>query len=131
MAKYCRNCGTELNPSWKLCPNCGVIIDSSVTQTPPLLQKSATISPQPTYIRTYSGFSENSYGIISLIFSLIGTIPILYHGFFVWVIAIITGAMGLKRDNNTVFATVGLILGILECVYFIMFVPRFYYWFWY
>ena len=132
MAKYCTNCGTELDPTWKACPNCGATLEEGQPQIPPLSQPSTSVSPPsyaPTYARTYSAGGGTNYGVAALICGIIG---LCFFGIVLGIVAIILGTMGMKRDANTSAATAGLILGILAfaCNLIGLFLLASYFWIW-
>jgi uncharacterized membrane protein len=65
---------------------------------------------------------SNTYGIVALIFGIIGlccgwALAFLYFiGFIISAIAIIFGAIGIKKDDSNGMAITGLILGIISLV---------------
>jgi hypothetical protein len=129
MAKYCINCGNELDPSWRACPNCGTTIVGPEVPISP--QPSAPAPPQtyaPTYARTYPTGGGNNYGVVALICGIIG---LCIGGVFLGIIAIIVGILGLSRDENTSLATAGLILGILDFVCSLILLVALASWYWY
>jgi hypothetical protein len=133
MAKFCTNCGTELDPSWRTCPNCGSPLDDSISQASSISQPTVQAPPPsyaPTYAKTYSTGTDTNYGAIALVFGLIG---LFCGGILFGIIAIIVGAIGISRDTNTSIAAAGLILGILDVVCSLIFLISFtsFFWFWY
>lgn len=70
---------------------------------------------------------SNTYGIVALIFGIIGlccgwALAFLYFtGFIISAIAIIFGAIGISRDDSHGMAITGLILGIISLVCEIVF----------
>ena len=60
-----------------------------------------------------------TYGILSLIFAIIG---FFFAGIILGPIAIILGVMGRKRDDSKGLATAGLIIGIIVTVLSIIFI---------
>jgi uncharacterized cupredoxin-like copper-binding protein len=69
----------------------------------------------------------NTLGLISFIAGLLGFImlwfgvgALLLLSLLLGITAIITGAMGIKRDDSPVFAIIGLVFGILIMVLFLL-----------
>jgi len=110
---FCPECGTKLEPEWKNCPNCGSRVIGGEEN---LLRKPEPVSythqvryyaPQETY--SYRDQS-NTYGIVSLIFGILGLIFLPCIGA---IIAIIFGNLGKKKDANPHLANIGYVLGII------------------
>jgi hypothetical protein len=118
---FCSQCGTKLEVSWNVCPNCGHNL------------KSERVSPQPTQIQipvqtypqkqnppqpvVYPHRNNNTNGIIALIFGLLGlfnVIPVIGS-----ILGIVFGAIGRKKDDNRGMAIAGLVLGIIGIVIWI------------
>ena len=129
MSPYCTNCGNEVEESWNICPNCGKVLkEQEVPHRQPQqqqVQQQVPQQPQPyrvqPYQRKYTG-TGNSYGTAALICGLLGIIfGIFYVGPVLGIIAIIMGGIGISRDDNTAMAAIGLVLGILDFVFFFVF----------
>jgi len=124
MSPYCTSCGSELEDSWNVCPNCGrELRETQVHQQQPIpqAQLQPQHSPQPyqvqPYQQSYSSGSGNIYGIIALVCGLIGLFgAIVYFGIVLGIVAIAMGGIGLTRDDNNSMAVIGLILGIVDIV---------------
>ena len=107
---YCPQCGTKIEVQWNACPNCGYDLKQESE-----LIKASTERPIQSYqkyidsdqqyanyppLRTYSARQSNTYGIIALIFGLLGLCCILGSFNFIFgVIAIIFGAIGMNKDG--------------------------------
>jgi uncharacterized membrane protein YvbJ len=124
---YCPQCGTKIEVQWNACPNCGY----DLKKESKLIKANSQGANQPHYenfnsdqrqsnypsIRTYSASQSNIYGIISLIFGLLGLCCILGSFNFIFgVVAIIFGAIGMNKDDKPQMAKVGLALGIIVLV---------------
>lgn len=122
MANYCPSCGTKVEESWKVCPNCGEqlafkTVSSNVYQpgeprpdyAPP--PQPSPYGPQPT--QAYKPRRGNKWGTYSLICGIIGCC---FAGIILGPIAIILAAKGLKEDDNTTYSIIGLIIGVLDIV---------------
>ena len=64
---------------------------------------------------------SNTNGIISLIFGIIGLccawlIPIPYVPFLFPIVAIVFGAIGIKKDDSNGMSIAGLVLGIISVI---------------
>ncbi|MBY9003156.1 MAG: hypothetical protein KGD73_04230 [Candidatus Lokiarchaeota archaeon] len=64
---------------------------------------------------------SNTNGIIALIFGIIGCccawiIPIPFVPFLFPIVAIVFGAIGIKKDDSSGMAIAGLVLGIIDVV---------------
>lgn len=98
MAKYCENCGKELNDGADVCLGCGKSLNKNVAQ--------ASGKTVDEYAK--SGFT---FGLISIAAWLI---PL--FGYPVTIIAIYNAVKGLGSEKNKGKAIAGLILGILFLV---------------
>lgn len=97
MAKFCRNCGKEVNDNQVVCLNCGVSLTPN-KQTDEKVDKNAVI-----------GFI---LGLISIVAWLI---PL--FGYPVSICGIIFSAKGLKSATNKGKAITGLVLSIVFLVF--------------
>ena len=123
MSPYCTSCGSEVEASWNACPNCGKVLRE--TETP---QPQPQIAPQPRpqpppqpyqvqpYRQPYGPPKPTQYGTAALICGLIG----ICCGLFLAIPAIILGALGLKRDENTSMASIGIVLGVIDIICWIL-----------
>lgn len=98
---YCQECGTEIEVEWSVCPKCGFNLRGSTI---------SLTSPPPIVNITASSRENNTYGIESLVFGILGffVMPILGS-----ILAIVFGIKGKDRDDNPSYAKVGFILGII------------------
>jgi hypothetical protein len=101
---YCQKCGTEVEVDWSRCPICG----SKLKETTISLA-----SPPPIVNITDRSRENNTYGIESLVFGILGLflMPIIGP-----ILAIAFGIKGKERDDNTSYAKVGFIFGIIGIV---------------
>lgn len=122
MSPYCMECGGEIEESWNACPKCGKVRkEVNVPQPRPVAQPQPQPLPQPyqtrLYQRSYSMRGEKNYGTAALVCGILG----LFCGGIIFGIgAIILGALGLGRDENTGMAVLGLVLGVIDFVCFFM-----------
>lgn len=137
---YCPQCGTKIEENWNNCPNCGhdlrqeheLIKGNNQKSAQPNYEQIGSEQPQTNYppYRTYSASQNNTYGIIALIFGLLGLCCILgsliFNSIF-GVVAIIFGAIGMNKDDKPQMAKIGLALGIIVLVcgifIFVMMIP--------
>jgi len=124
---YCPQCGSEIEVNWNNCPNCGY----DLKQEYELIKANNQRTAQSNYeqigsdqqqveyspYRRYSTGQNNTFGIIALIFGLLGFCCILgSYNFIFGVVAIICGAIGMRRDDKPQMAKIGLALGIIVLV---------------
>ncbi len=117
MAQYCSNCGTKVEESWNICPNCGANLRDEVR----FPSQPVRYQPQPT-LQYVSKSPSNTYGVASLILAILGLCGC---GLIFGIIAIILGANGRTKDYSPGLATAGLVLGIIDIIcgfFFIMFI---------
>lgn len=135
---YCPQCGTKIEEEWNACPNCGYNLKqefNSIRASDRKIDQSYNIGlgsaqQQTNYppIRTYSAGQSNIYGIVALVFGLLGLCCILGSFNFIFgIIAIIFGAIGINKDDKPQMAKIGLALGIIVLVcgifLFVMMLP--------
>ena len=135
---YCPQCGTKIEEEWNACPNCGYNLKqefNSIRASDQKIDQSyntglGSTQQQTNYppLRTYSAGQSNMYGIIALIFGLLGLCCILGSFNFIFgVVAIIFGAIGMNKDDKPQMAKIGLALGIIVLVcgifLFVMMLP--------
>ena len=120
---FCTQCGTKIEASWNVCPNCGHNLKTErVYQQPTQAQIPVqTYSKQKPQYQTpqyqpnqYRPRSDNSNGIVALIFGLLGLfgiIPIVGS-----IVGIALGAIGKNKDDDPRMAKAGLVLGIIGIV---------------
>ena len=132
MSNFCSNCGIKVNPNWHACPDCGnnLIGVKSVSQAPiqnpykstpqyspsvtPI--KSPSDSPQQYPQQTHSKSGEK-FGNLSILFVIIGSLmPFLIIG------SIVTGYMGLNRDEDPTLSKIGLVsAGVVAFMWIFLF----------
>ena len=124
MGKFCFNCGKEVKEEWAVCANCGAKLDRDEDYDIPSPQPA-----QPQYIprqqpyqqpyqqppqypqysaRTGSGYT---YGLSSVISAFVGCCCI--FGFPLGLLAVILGAVGMKKDEQQALSLIGIILGVV------------------
>lgn len=108
---FCRNCGSEIEEDAKFCPKCG----NSVEQ---LEIQNYDNKPQET-----SNKNNTTYAAVSFWLSIIG-IPLFCLcgiGLFFEVLATIFGILAVRnKENNSVMAWIGLILGACSICFCIL-----------
>jgi hypothetical protein len=137
--KYCPECGKEVEDNWEHCPNCGFNLykyndrssdasESSYSQydpnTPVSYYSQSTNSfkttsseyepnKPPTHYRspTHQRSDTNTFGIISIIFAIIGCF---ICGIPLGILAIIIGIVGTRQDHTGGTATFGIVLGVID-----------------
>ena len=118
MANFCGNCGAQVISSWNVCPYCGTTLEIAPQQEEQFSVPSKSYSV-PTYTPTTPKVTPSGgtiiYGVIAVVFGIIGLIV---FGLIFGIIAIILGAIGVNKDENTSAASIGLILGILDIVFY-------------
>ena len=130
---YCPSCGTKVEPDWNICPDCGYNLKSErgdyhqpqpsyITQPPQMTQP--TPQYQPPKQPYYAGGQQNVYGIIAIVFGILGLCIFFYGiGFVFGIIAIILGGIGQGKDDNPSMAVGGVVLGIIDIVCGLIFLP--------
>ena len=101
---YCQKCGSEVELNWSAWPKCGFKLkDAPISPT----------SPPPVVNITDKNRENNTYGVESLVFGILGlfVMPIIGP-----ILAIAFGLKGKERDDNPSYAKVGFILGIIGIV---------------
>ena len=115
---FCPNCGTKIEPNWKVCPNCGTKLEEESRTLPSegylrapiampldILQKSTPEILQPS---SPESSNSNGFGIASIIIGIIGCCC-------TWcasILALILAMIGLSQDHEKTLSVIGLILGI-------------------
>jgi hypothetical protein len=101
---YCQKCGAEVEPNWSACPKCGFKLkEMTISLT----------SPPPIVNITAKSRENNTYGVESLVFGILGLfiMPIIGP-----ILALVFGIKGKERDDNPSYAKVGFVLGIIGIV---------------
>jgi len=106
---YCHGCGIQTEPNWQVCPYCGIKL---------LGGTQSNISPPPIIYSTSQQSETNTYGIEALVFAILGFIMIPIFGS---ILGIIFGIKGKDKDDNPSYAQIGLILGIIGLVCWLIF----------
>jgi len=122
---FCNSCGIKIEPHWEICPNCGTI----------LIAKGDTLQTDKLPSRAPSRSTKNLGGSIAVVsglltfilFQLYSTFRHVYEFFIVppltgSFIAIICGILGIKFDKDTTMGKLGLALGILGFVFYLVMV---------
>jgi len=125
---FCPQCGTKIVASWNVCPNCGHNLKSELVNQQPTqaqIPKETYSQQKPQYHpRQYQPYayrprSNNTNGIVALIFGLLGlfgVIPVVGS-----IVGIVLGAVGKNKDDDPRMAKAGLIIGIIGIVIWIAF----------
>ncbi len=144
MGRFCPNCGSEVDFSWKVCQKCGTSLELEATPQPTPQPYAPPAAPPygapPQYPPGYQQYppgyqygAPGAYGAkgsrpkgtISLILALLGFLCCCccstIGGIVMGVIAMVFGMMGLKEDQDKGFAKTGLILGIIDIIVAIAF----------
>ncbi len=129
MSRYCVKCGKEVDPSWRVCPNCG---DSLLSQDPTQPYQPTTYPQQGSV--SYSSYKPEkegyTYGLISVILAgigfLLGWYIIMLGGIMLAIIGVIVGARGLVKDKTSTLSIIGiigslLVLGIMVFLWLIIY----------
>lgn len=101
---YCQKCGAEVELDWSACPKCGnKLKETAISLT----------SPPPIVNITDKNRENNTYGVESLVFGILGlcVMPIIGP-----ILAIAFGIKGKERDGNPSYAKAGFIVGIIGIV---------------
>jgi uncharacterized membrane protein YvbJ len=123
---YCTECGSEVEKEARFCPNCGHDLSQGTsTSSPSIIAPSPTeysASPpvQSSTLPTYQQYhkSDNTKGIIALVFGILG---FLFLPFIGSIVAIIFGALSRSQEEDTPLGTIGIVLGILGIVCWVIF----------
>jgi uncharacterized membrane protein YvbJ len=129
---YCTECGSEVEQEARFCPNCGHDLSQEAsTSSPSTVRPSPTqysaqptqYSAQPTQYSapsTYQQYhkSDNTKGIIALVFGILGFVLLPFIGS---IVAIILGALSRSQEEDTSLGTIGIVLGILGMVCWVIF----------
>jgi uncharacterized membrane protein YdbT with pleckstrin-like domain len=125
---FCPECGTKIVASWNVCPDCGHNLKSELVnqqptqaQSPKETYSQQNLQYQPRQYQPYGNRSRsnNTNGIVALIFGLLGlfgVIPVVGS-----IIGIALGAIGKSKDDDPRMAKAGLIIGIIGIVVWIAF----------
>ena len=128
MAKYCFNCGSEIEADWNVCPGCGAKLKEDEFDQEFQTQQLGRPQPQPyqppthypqqpqSYHSQYQGYTKRgtgyTYGIISIICSIVGCCC--FFGLPLGIAAVILGALGTKRDEQATLSVIGIIIGLIS-----------------
>ncbi len=118
---FCPECGTKIIATWNACPNCGYNLKSEIVNQQPIqaqIPKEPYSQQKPQYQPyDYRPRSNNTNGIIALIFGLLGlfgVIPVVGS-----IVGIVLGAVGKNKDDDPRMAKAGLIIGVIGIVLWI------------
>ena len=127
---YCPSCGTKVESDWNVCPDCGYNLKAEREDYTPtqIVQQSHISQPAPQYQPPkqpyYAGGQQSTYGVIAVIFGILGLCIFFYGlGFVFGIIAVVLGAIGQGKDDNPSIAVGGLVLGIIDIVCGFVFLP--------
>ncbi|MHA2429816.1 MAG: zinc ribbon domain-containing protein [Promethearchaeota archaeon] len=123
---YCPNCGTPVEPDWKVCANCGnnlsreqiSILPQKETETQVKTVETVRTKPYPGYFEPQktNGILAFSFGImgIGLSFFIIMSFMMIFNVIVIGlsIIAVIFGIVGSAKDDSKALAVLGLIFGI-------------------
>ncbi len=127
-SKHCPYCGSALESGSQFCQNCGASISGGAGPSKPAQPAHTPIPPQESYGTTpayeqptstvyTSQKKDDSSGLISLIFGILGCIGILPC--IGSIIAIFMGHSA-KRKGESQYSSIGVILGYIGiCLYVI------------
>ena len=135
MSPFCTNCGRDLEEQWKVCPDCGKILEGGTapqTQptTQPQIQSTTQPTSQPHSVQPYQykftkAAGENKFGTGALVCGILGLVLGIFYGSFTMlgfpilrVLAIVFGGIGISKDDNRSMAIAGLVLGGIGIVLF-------------
>lgn len=110
MAKFCSNCGSEMNENEEVCPNCGQGPANSETEKNTVVENEANTGKAKV----------NPSAIGGLVCSIIG---LFIMGIYMGVIAICLGAAGLKHikafenEKGKGIAIAAIAIGIFDVVF--------------
>ncbi len=136
MPRFCPNCGSEVDASWRVCQKCGTTLELEAPPQPipqpytaPAAPPYGAPSQYPAYPQTAPGMygvkGTRARGTASLVLALVGAVCCwccsTIAGIILGVIAMVLGAMGLKQDQDKGLAKAGLILGIMDLIAGIIF----------
>ncbi|MBY9008994.1 MAG: hypothetical protein KGD74_03910 [Candidatus Lokiarchaeota archaeon] len=103
--QFCGNCGTKLDPSWSVCPECGSPVGEEGTYQPPPVQQ---------YPQEVKAKVSKTFGSLALAFGIISLCCCC--GFIFGPLAILFGMLGLFKDDDRSLSIVGLVFGIIGSV---------------
>jgi len=122
---YCTECGSKIEEEARFCPNCGHEVSQEPSMSP-----SRNVSPPNPYSNPYSNQysapstyqqyhkSDNTKGIIALVFGILGFILLPFIGS---IVAIILGAISRSQEEDNSLGTIGIVLGILGMICWVIF----------
>lgn len=103
---FCKNCGTQLDDSYKVCPNCG---------QPVAAQPAAQTQPAaPATVEEPKG-PWKVFAILGLIFGIVGLVLswASFGGLTISIVALVFSILGLKSKAKHGMAVAGLVLSII------------------
>jgi len=121
---YCPECGSKVDQESRFCPNCGYDLSQAFsnvplsTPSPPIQYSTPPVHPQ--YYK-----SDNTKGIIALVFGIVGFIIMPIIGS---IVAIILGSLSRSQEEDKTLGTVGIVLGILGLLCWIIFFVSLFSW---
>jgi len=129
MTNFCPNCGTKMEAMWRACPKCGTKVDDDEKPQAYSMRQSLYSQPQrpsyqpmqqrPSYQSSspYPQNMNNTFGIASLIISIVGCCCLFFLAPVFGIIAIVLGGMGFKRDYNNTLSVIGIVIGIIDILF--------------
>ncbi|MFX1340064.1 MAG: zinc-ribbon domain-containing protein [Promethearchaeota archaeon] len=116
MANFCSNCGTSVDPSWNVCPQCGTALGGGYTSQPTpqyYTPKYTQAAQQP------SSGKSHKHSALALIFANIGLFGgvVTGVGIIFGILAIIFGITGIRREEDKSMAILGIIVGAIDIIF--------------
>jgi len=145
---YCPNCGTPVEPGWKVCANCGHLLSREQISTIPQKEPEILVKTvEPVKPKLSPGYfkPQRTNGILALSFGIMGIslsffimilrsfgysyiiIPFNVIVILSGIIAVIFGIIGIVKDDSKGMAITGLIFGITS---FILVLIRYFIYLW-
>lgn len=101
---FCKNCGTQLDDNYKVCPNCGQ----------PVVAQPAQQEAAPVAVEEPKG-PWKVFAILGLVFGIVGLVLswASFGGLIISVVALVFSILGLKSKAKHGMAVAGLVLSII------------------
>lgn len=110
---FCPNCGNQVNEQSKFCPVCGTAFQNPyIVQQPDMPSPNMSVQPEPKQNRGYAS--------MSFVFAIIGIFLCCIAPLFGLPAAILGGISIYKKEPESGKAYVGLILGALEVILYLV-----------
>lgn len=103
---FCKNCGTQLDDSYKVWPNCGQPVAAQSVAQPQAAAPATVEEPKGPW---------KVFAILGLIFGIIGLVLswASFGGLTISVVALVFSILGLKSKAKHGMAVAGLVLSII------------------